>query len=1167
MSSVQSYKRFSDEQYKNWLKTTESLSILRTHMRDFIEQETETYHSSLRNKQALKGLTCDKKCTFKKNKNKQVPLCPLCNNWKKEIHNNHAKNANIYWENCQPPLWPTNKWEAAKAYMPRGHDKHGTFEEFDVAAILNLMRSCKHFSGIPDSCLQGVLKVRNSAMHSPDFKMSSADMEKNLVKVLEMARKLEARFPELKNLEKDLEKDIKQFNNILDKNFSQDSQCEVDGKQDDIENLKEIQKVLDREQQAMKEKLEGFLLHFEGNNEESVKEQSQDFLDFLDQNKDLLENLAPQVNKLKEMQEKVDQHEHQLTDLNDRVDYLEQVTTDPVLSGNPLRFKNHLYEFCRKNHWPEPKFTEERKAEGYKGMLEVNGQTFEGKMVCNSIKNAHQNVAHIALEYLESEVETTEPQTALTSTEISSSSSSRTHFGKVTVVLDQEFTSGGCFLKEEEAVESAYEDLWKQLQGVMGPVKEQTYKLAILDYFNKLDFPIPTIQFTQNDDNTTICKLRLSGSFTFHDTVGSSKKKQAEQQAAEVAVKHLSKILNCGPISDTEKNFKGLLKERLENLRLKAAEYDTEEGPSGTRPEPSSLCASVKRPSDLESESISTASPLSSCPSHESVSGPVPVSLDPQESCSSSSQRKKAKIDTSGLTFFGKVTVFLEREIVSDGGCSEEEASESAYKVLWQQLCINASIEGKTYKSTILDYFKENDFQMPAEEFNQNDDNTTICKLRLTGPFTFHDRVGSSKKKQAEQQAAKVAVNHLSKILNCDPIPATENFKSLLKERLENLRLKAAEYDTEEGPSGTRPEPSNTSIIQATVKQPSNQEESQSISTASQLPSCQSHESVSGPVLVSLVPQNLSSPASQRKKARIDTSEIDALLTVWNLKAPHVKVENIQYDENFKCTMEINLENFTFTNKIGYDSKKEAIRKTYLLFGCAMGIFEPGTADEKTASAQVKQHFSQKSLPLPQEDFEGSSKPFCCSIKNISYKVVYEEQGSSESEAKLHALQKALSSLSRLFDYPSLTGANSLEDVENQLGCMLKGAGQKDPVISLHGPLVKTSIQLCFTDHTVKCTCKNSKKAARNHLSLRILSLLGEKTDSGSTSVRNCLDDWFKQKNLPQPAFEDTEEALGAKATFSVQFTCCNPAWEDNWDTAKKKLVEELKQRFQFLND
>lgn len=54
-----------------------------------------------------------------------------------------------------------------------------------------------------------------------------------------------------------------------------------------------------------------------------------------------------------------------------------------------------------------------------------------------------------------------------------------------------------------------------------------------------------------------------------------------------------------------------------------------------------------------------------------------------------------------------------------------------------------------------------------------------------------------------------------------------------------------------------------------------------------------------------------------------------------------MKVENIEYDENFKCTVEINLENLTFTNKQGYDTKKEAIRKTYLLFGCAMGIFEP----------------------------------------------------------------------------------------------------------------------------------------------------------------------------------------------------------------------------------
>lgn len=102
--------------------------------------------------------------------------------------------------------------------------------------------------------------------------------------------------------------------------------------------------------------------------------------------------------------------------------------------------------------------------------------------------------------------------------------------------------------------------------------------------------------------------------------------------------------------------------------------------------------------------------------------------------------------------------------------------------------------------------------------------------------------------------------------------------------------------------------------------------------------------------------------------------------------------------------------------------------------------------------------------------------------------------GPSEGDAKLLALKKALGSLSPLFVSTSLTPVNSPEKVQDQLSCMLKGADQKDPVISLDGSLVKTTIQLNFTDHTVKCTCKSSKKAARNHLSLRILGLLGVKT-------------------------------------------------------------------------
>jgi len=101
--------------------------------------------------------------------------------------------------------------------------------------------------------------------------------------------------------------------------------------------------------------------------------------------------------------------------------------------------------------------------------------------------------------------------------------------------------------------------------------------------------------------------------------------------------------------------------------------------------------------------------------------------------------------------------------------------------------------------------------------------------------------------------------------------------------------------------------------------------------------------------------------------------------------------------------------------------------------------------------------------------------------------------GSSEGEAKLIAFQNALRSLAPLFGYDSLTGAESAEAVQNQLSSMLKGVGQKDPVIYLK-PMEQANIQLSFCDYMLKCSCQSSKKAARNHLSARILGLLGVKT-------------------------------------------------------------------------
>ncbi|KAL1247641.1 hypothetical protein QQF64_023017 [Cirrhinus molitorella] len=1170
MSSTQSYNRFTDEKYKNWLKTTESLYILRSRIQDFIEKETETYHNSLRNKPHLNRRVCELTCKHV-NKNN----CPLCEHWKKEIFGNHEKGKNIHWENCQPYLWPTDKWEVAKAHMPGGQKKHHNFEQFDISAILNLISSCKHFKNIPAQCVNNVINIRNSVMHSPDFKVSNDDMKKHQKTLLQLAEKLVPHVPKMK----DLEKEITQFYNILDKNFNQ-SLCEVDGQFEDLQTVKDRQKVLDREQQAMKDRIEDLISRFEGNQDETVKEKPQDmksFLDFLDQNKDLVDNLGPEINKLKEMQAKVDQHDEQINSLTGRVDQLEKVTHDPVFPGNPLKFKNHLYEFCQAKKWPEdkfPVFSEDQEALGYRGKVTVNGQSFIGEGVFNDKKAAHQEVAYIALRQLKLQEESSdEPSSSVLYHEASSSSSSGiAYFGKVTVDLTREVVSDKCSSKEE-ATEAAYKDLWESFCS-SASAEGRTYKSVTMEYFNTNGFPKPIEDI---DDSTTICKLKLVGPFTFYDKDGSTKKKQAEQQAAKVALDQLSKILSCPPISDSEKNFKGVLKECLDQLGLKNPVYDTD-NKAEIREEPmstdissdvvtSTVSISQAEVKDLsESKSISTSTQLPS--GQESVQVPVHVQADPPDSSSTASQRKKPRIECPEKTFFGKVTVDLSREVVSDRCSTKEEATEAAYKVLWESFRISAPAEGQTYRTGIIQYFNSHYLQKPIEEL-VDDENTTVCKLKLIGPFTFCDKDGSTKKRQAEQQAAKVALEELSWILSCPSISDTEkNFKGVLKEHLDQLGFKNPVYETEEYKAETSEDPvtsgmslSNLSISQAAVKEHSDLK-SESISISAQLPSGQ--ESVRLPVPVQPDPPDSSSPALQRKKPRIDCPEINELFNVYNLKPPHVNVENMKCNQNVKCTVTINLESYTCANKQGYDSKKEAIRKTYLLFGRAMEILDP-SSDEKMCIALVKQHFSQRSLTLPLEDVEGSAKPFYCSLKNITYDVKYDGQGSSEGEAKLHALQKALSSLSPLFGYPPLLGADSPEEVQNQLSSMLKGAGQRDPVIDLKS-VERACIQLSFCDYTLKCTCQSSKNAAKKHLSERILGLLGVKTDN-SASLRNSVDDWFKKQNLPQPVFKDTENTVGAKATFSVQLTCSSPGWEDSWETAKLKLLQELKLRFQFLDD
>ncbi|KAK1802906.1 hypothetical protein P4O66_021441 [Electrophorus voltai] len=1052
---MESYKRFTDESYKNWLKTAESLYILRRHIRDFVENETETYHKSLR--ESLQREVCVKNCKKYSPQEKKSPLCDRCEQWKVKILENRHTKYGIHWENCQPYLWATEKWEVAK-----------------------------------------VINVRNNVMHSPDLRLSKKDMEDYIANVVQLAKFLE---PHALGL-KDISEEIQQFKENLEKYCGQSSPNAENSKDENV-------KLINREHQALKEKIEFLAQHYEEEQHADLKKELQGMKGFLEQNKDLLENLGPYVNQLDEIQEKVNKHDHQIDNLKNRVDKLEE-TQDPVFIGDPLKFKNHLIEEAKKWKWSDPVFTEVLEANGYRGQVEVNGHIFTGSYVCNSKKSAHQEVAKKALENL-----------------------------KFCYYSTEQFSHPGCIDKPSTSSTTP------SVNPVTSASTGNSFKTMVLAHFDSCHYPPPSEHLDQQDDKN-FCKLLLCGPFTFHDKDGSIKKKQAEQQVAMVALQQLSGILNCSFDSVDGGNYKGFLKECLDAHGLKQPKYSTErkevdiedgECPNTSGDNSHSYCTRTPRvfskDASLQPEdNAAVVQPLPTThPDHNDVhligiqgtqTPPIPCQV--------------AKLDCADALFYASATVVLKnQEVVSDGCAQQEHAIESAYKKLACLFRLNAhGGAGNSFKTMVLAQFDSCHYPPPSEHFDQQDDKN-FCKLLLCGPFTFHDKDGSIKKKQAEQQVAMVALQQLSGILNCSFDSVDGNYKGFLKECLDAHGLKQPMYSTERKKVDIEEgEGSNTSGDNSYYTK-GNQTDTKGNQT----------------------------PPIPCKVAKLECEEIHTLLVLFNLKPPSVTLESVSNEQKFGITVEVILDNLTFKNKDPCTSRRDAIRKAYYSLGCALGICQSNT----DATMLVKQDFSQKSFPLPKEVIEGNIEPFYCSLNNISYNVIYEGQGSTEADAKHDGLQKALHALPLIFGYKTLPSSGSAEEMEAQINTILTRKNQKKLTYSLKWHRYMSSAKLLFKDYTMKSTRQANKKANRSHLSRCMLSLLGEKTESNGPSFRSCLDEWFMKRGLQPPVFEDTEEAQGSKATFSVSLSCSHADWEDNLEAAIEKLIQELSKRFRYLTE
>ncbi|KAK3510834.1 hypothetical protein QTP70_022775 [Hemibagrus guttatus] len=1146
------YKRFSDENYKHWLQAAESLYILRSHIREFVENETENFHKSLREK--LRNVKCESKCSLLKYspKLKKFPICDKCEQWKDAILQNHNhKGIDIPWNNCQPHLWPTDKWEVAKAnldylpqvYMIRGVKSHRSFDQFDVSSILNFMYHCKYFQAFAQGqYLTKVINVRNKVMHSPDFSLKKEDMDESINSVQELAKILVKHAPGLKTISEK----IQQFKTILERCSRQVSKSTENSKEESL-------KLLGREQHALKEKIEFLAQRYEENQGTEIKEELQGMKNFLDQNKDLLEDLAPQLSRLDEIQEKVNKHEQVINTLKTRVDCLEKGAPDPMFTGDPLKFKNHVFEVARKRKMPEPEFMEDCEAGGYRGIVNVNGKTFRGMQVCNNKRNAHQEVARIVLEFMESHPEWGEE--AVESISSSTASSTNIYYGIVTVELNnQELVSDDCD-HEQEATESAYRKLAFQF-GLTSLEAGNSFRTAVLEHFQRCNFPTP-LELSVSKDDKFLCKLQISGHFTFYDKDGSSKKKQAEQKAAKVALQNLSGILNCRVLDNAGDNWKGLLKESLDALGLQQPDYNFtvnkvgigQEVEGAILSEDNSQISATKIDNKNDSlrakNSVTEVLDLPTAHTVNAVDCQETETLDFSAPEMSSQAPKELDSSVSGTIFYSSVTVVLNNQgVVSDGCDHEQEATESAYRKLACQFGLN-SLESKT---AVLEHFQRCNFPRP-QEFTDCEDNKFFCKLLLTDPFIFFDKDGSSKKKQSEQQAARIALQHLSGLFKYSfEVEPGKNYKGILKEKLDALGLKNPEYEHRIQKSVERPSTSGDYLLSSCM-------------TPSSKKIClQPNNSFSQECLVTET-QYAGRLDKPNKPLNMDNIAINRLLALFNLQPPSVNVESISTEMIFTGRVDIKLEKFTFQNNSDYTAKKDAIRKTYLLFGNAMGIYKT-KLDENNASMLVKQHFSQNDLTLPKEVFQNNK----CSLNDITYNLFYDGEGSTEVDAKRDALQKALETLTLLFGFSPLPKCSTVEETEVQINSLLKTKGQKDVIYSPQHNLYKNSVELLFKEYTMESKQEKRKKDNTNYLSGCILDLLAVKPETQNTSsLRNCLDEWFKQNQLKQPVFENTEEAHGSKVTFSVKVSCSNPDWEDSVEVAEEKLVEVLRERLNCL--
>ncbi|KAH3800413.1 uncharacterized protein LOC127837735 isoform X2 [Dreissena polymorpha] len=192
----------SDQEKTNWLNACIALNILKSGLKDFVNQEmqrvkTHMFHSAHRKLNlpdtemcTMCNVACLVPCPTKgycKRSGKRCTnghrRCPknICN----EISNliiKELRHSKPSWANTEAEQWAFNQWQIAKCFLPPdGYTGVGSVEDTDFNGIISVMLNCKTFDlklsfpiahNQPNQCLLSKARAFGRAVrHTPNFTM------------------------------------------------------------------------------------------------------------------------------------------------------------------------------------------------------------------------------------------------------------------------------------------------------------------------------------------------------------------------------------------------------------------------------------------------------------------------------------------------------------------------------------------------------------------------------------------------------------------------------------------------------------------------------------------------------------------------------------------------------------------------------------------------------------------------------------------------------------------------------------------------------------------------------------------------------------------------------------------------------------------------------------